>query len=149
LVLVFLSMRKRGQLDLSFGMIFSIILIIIFLAFGVYAIIKFLDLQQSIQVNTFLNDFQNDVNNMWKSPQGSQTVTYTLPTKIKSVCFGTDEFENLKFTSVNIIHGKIIDNLDIPKITKSENPFCVENINGKVSMTIVKKFGETLVTVTR
>jgi hypothetical protein len=140
---------RRGQLDLSFGMIFSIILIIIFLAFGVYAIIKFLDFQQSIQVNTFLNDFQNDVTNMWKSMQGSQTVTYTLPAKIKSVCFINDKFQNLRFTSAQIIPGKNIDHLDIAGTTKDENPFCVENVNGKVRMIIVKKFGETLVTVTR
>lgn len=142
--------NKRGQLDISFGMIFSIILIIIFIGFGVYAIIQFLNLQQSIQINTFLNNFQNDVNTMWKSAQGSQTVTYILPTKIKSVCFSnTDEFENLKFTSAQIISGKKIDNIDVAKITKDESPFCIENANGKISMTLVKNFWETLVTVTR
>ena len=141
--------NKRGQLDISFGMIFSIILIIIFLAFGFYAITKFLELQQSIQINTFQNDFQNDVNNMWKSAQGSQTVTYTLPTKISSICFVENEFYNLAFTSSSIIPGKQIDNLDIAKITKNENPFCIANVKGKISMTIVKNFGETLVTVTK
>ncbi|VVB83339.1 Uncharacterised protein [uncultured archaeon] len=141
--------NKRGQMNLSFGMIFSIILIVIFLAFGIYAILKFLELQESIQVSTFLNDFQNDINKMWKSSQGSQSVKYTLPTKINAVCFQQDQFENLKFTSARIIHGKIIDNIDIAKITKDENPFCVQNINGKVSMTIVKNFGEQLVTITR
>jgi len=140
---------KTGQMNLSFGMIFSIILIVIFLAFGVYAIIKFLELQESIQVSTFLNDFQNDVNKMWKSSQGSQSVKYTLPTKISAVCFQQDEFENLKFTSERIIRGKIIDNIDIPKITKDENPFCIKSVNGKISMTISKNFGEQLVTITR
>ena len=141
---------KRGQLDISFGMIFSIILIIIFLAFGFYAITKFLELQKSIQINAFSNNFQNDVNTMWKSSQGSQTVNYQLPTNIKSVCFySTSEFENLKFTSSQVISGKKISNIDIAKITKDESPFCIQNIKGKVSMTIVKKFGETLVTITR
>jgi len=140
---------KKGQLDISFGMIFSIILIVIFLAFGVYAIIKFLELQESIQISTFLNDFQNDVNKMWKSSQGSQSVKYTLPTKISAVCFQESEFENLKFTSERIIRGKIIENIDIAKITKDENPFCIQNVKGKVSMTIVKNFGEQLVTITR
>jgi hypothetical protein len=140
---------KTGQMNLSFGMIFSIILIVIFLAFGVYAIIKFLELQESIQVSTFLNDFQNDVNKMWKSSQGSQSVKYTLPKKISAVCFQQDEFENLKFTSERIIRGKIIENIDITKITKDENPFCIQSVNGKISMTISKNFGEHLVTITR
>ncbi len=141
--------EKRGQMNLSFGMIFSIILIIIFLAFGVYAILKFLELQQSIQISTFLNDFQDDINKMWKSSQGSQSVSYTLPAKINSVCFKEDEFENLKFISEKIIPGKIIEHLDFAKITKDESPFCIQNIKGKISMTIVKNFGEQLVTITR
>ncbi len=144
------ALRNRsGQMSLSFGMIFSIILIVIFLAFGVYAIIKFLELQESIQVSTFLNDFQNDVNKMWKNSKGGQSVKYTLPTKISAVCFQQSEFENLKFTSERIIRGKIIENIDIAKITKDENPFCVQNVNGKVSMTISKNFGEQLVTINR
>jgi hypothetical protein len=141
------SVNKKGQLDISFGMIFSIILIIIFLAFGFYAITKFLDFQQTIQISTFLNNFQNDVNTMWKSAQGSQTVTYQLPTKVKSVCFVNNEFENLKFTSDQIISGEKIDNIDVVKITETVSPFCIENVKGKLSMTIVKNFGEALVIV--
>jgi len=41
--------EKRGQLKLSFGMIFSIILIIVFLGFAFFGIQKFMDYQKSIQ----------------------------------------------------------------------------------------------------
>jgi hypothetical protein len=141
---------NRGQLDISFGMIFSIILIIIFLVFGFYAIKKIIELQQEVQIQQFLKDFQNDVDKMWKSPQGSTNVAYQLPTKITSICFvSNSEFENLKFTSKQIIAGKIINNIDVDKITKNESPFCIENVKGKVSMVITKSYGETLVTVTR
>lgn len=142
-------MKKRGQLNLSFGMIFSIILIIVFIAFGFYAITKFIDLQKTIQIQSFLNNFQNDVDNMWKSPGGSQPVTYPLPTKISSVCFSNDEFQNLKFTSNEIIQGKNIENLNIANITAIENPYCIPNIKGKISLTLAKDFGETLVRVER
>lgn len=142
-------MKKRGQIDLSFGMIFSIILIIAFLAFGFYAITKFIDLQKSIQIQNFLRDFQNDVDKMWKSPQGSQPLTYPLPAKISAVCFIDNEFQNLKFTSNEIINGKLIRNLDIANITASENPYCIGNIKGKIRFTIAKDFGETLVRVER
>jgi hypothetical protein len=144
-----LPRSRSGQLNLSFGMIFSIILIIVFIAFGIYAIIKFIDLQKSIQIESFLNDFQNDVNNMWKSPQGSTPLTYSLPTKISSVCFSNDEFQNLKFISNEIISEKMIEHLDIAKTTAKENPFCIQNIKGKISLTLVKDFGETLVRVER
>ena len=134
-------------MEISFGMIFSVILIIFFLAFAFYAIRKFIELQQSVQIETFLSDFQEDINKMWKSPQGSQTSIYTLPKKIIAVCFTDDEFINLEFTSETIIPGDYIENLNIKAITENENPFCVENLNGKISFIISKEYGETLVSV--
>ena len=134
--------KKRGQLHLSFGVIFSIVLIIIFLAFGFYAITKFIALQRTIEVQKFLQDFQEDVNKMWKGTQGSQELTYSLPKKISSVCFEEDEFQNLEFISKEIFDGDKIENLNI------EERFCVENIEGKISFTIVKDYGETLVRIT-
>jgi hypothetical protein len=142
-------MNKRGQLQLSFGVIFSMVLIIIFLAFGFYAITKFIALQRTIEVQKFLQDFQEDVNKMWKGTQGSQKLTYSLPKKISSVCFKDDEFQNLEFISEDIFTGDKIENIDIEKITKNEDPFCIENIDGKISFTIVKDYGEVLVRITR
>lgn len=141
--------NRKGQMNISFGMIFSIILIIIFLAFGVYAITKFLDLQKSIQIEKFLSDLQEDIDKMWKSPQGSQPITYTLPTNIVSVCFKTDEFQNLEFNSERLIRGKNIKNIDLANITSQENPYCIPNIKGKVSIVLKKDYGETLVRITR
>ncbi|MCK9569219.1 hypothetical protein M0R72_09800 [Candidatus Pacearchaeota archaeon] len=139
----------KGQMEISFGMIFSIILVIFFLAFGFYAIMKFIELQQSVQIETFLDDFQEDVNTIWKSPQGSQSRTYTLPTKITSVCITDDPDRNLEFTSEEIIPGDYIENLNIEKIVEKEDPFCVNNVKGKINFVISKEYGETLVTVSK
>ena len=49
-------MKKNGQATISFGMVFSIIMIIIFISFAFYAIQKFLDLQNSAQVGKFGSD---------------------------------------------------------------------------------------------
>jgi len=138
---------KKGQLQISFGMIFSIILVIIFLGFGVYAIIKFIDLQQTVQIEKFSNDLQEDVNTMWKSLQGSQTKSYLLPKKISSVCFIDDDSINLEFTSEGIIRGKYIEKLNIEKILGDEEKFCIENVNGKINLIISKEYGETLVNI--
>jgi hypothetical protein len=146
----FFSKNRRGQLDLSFGMIFSIILIIIFLAFAFYAITKFLDLQKEIQIKQFVTDLQSDVDKMWKSPQGSQQVTYSLPTKISAICFfNNNQFQNLNFTSSEIIKGEEINNIDISKITKNGSPFCITNAKGKIKMVLTKSYGESLVTITK
>jgi hypothetical protein len=141
--------RKKGSITLSFGMIFSIILVIAFLGVGFYAIKKFIGFQETIQVENFMRDFQQDVDKVWKSAQVSQVLTYPLPTKISSVCFTNDDFQNLRFTSTEIINGKLIEHLDIASIIAKENPYCITNTKGKVSITLLKEYGETLVRVRR
>ena len=115
-------------MKISFGMIFSIILIIVFIAFAGYAIVKFINMQQTIQIETFKNDLQNDVNAMWES-EGSQTVEYYLPKKITAVCF--DEGNRLYFEGENILDEKNIDHVEVVD-------GCWENIDGRVGMTLVK-----------
>ena len=141
--------NKRGQMKLSFGMIFSIFLIIIFIAFAVYAISKFINLQKTIQIESFARDFQADVDDMWNSPKGSQPETYSLPNKIDAVCFTDNVFNNLMFRSSEILEENNIEHLDITTITSGEDPYCILNIDGKVKLIISKGYGENLVTITR
>ena len=161
---------KRGQLKLSFGMIFSIILIIIFISLAFFAINKFLDVQNTIQVGKFGNNFQLDVDKIWKGSQGSEEKKYTLPKKIVYICFvdyssekkGEKqdlyrkieqlyyENENMFFYPIGSAQGlnaKEIKHIDLEKIIENENPFCIENIDGKVGFIIKKDFGEALVTI--
>jgi uncharacterized protein (UPF0333 family) len=140
---------KRGQFEMSFGMIFSIILIIIFIAFAFYAITKFLQLQDTIKISQFESNLQSDINKIWKSPEGSQNVEYLLPSQITAVCFQNDSFQNLVFNSQNIIPGTMINNIDIAGIIGSNKQFCVNNIQGKVDMVIKKDYGDALVTITK
>lgn len=121
-------------MKISFGMIFSIILIIIFIAFATYAIFKFIDMQQGIQVDIFKNDFQDNVKAVWLAPKDNPyEVEYYLPDKIDAVCFTDDEYENLYFEPDDIIFGEKIEHLDIGV------DFCIDNIDGKVSMTLIKE----------
>ena len=164
--------KNHGQMKLSFGMIFSIILIIFFIGFAFYAIKTFLLLQDSAEVGTFVGNLQSDINKVWKSSQASQEETYSLPSKIQYVCF-TDFFssegigakanlyEELKdtfFGNENMVFYPIgssdfdstkLDYIEIQEITKDENPFCVENKNGKVRIKLEKDFGESLVKITK
>ncbi len=135
-------------MKLSFGMIFSIFLIIAFIAFAFYAITKFINLQKTIQVETFIENLQNDIDNMWKSAKGSQEETYSLPKKIDSVCFTDNEFNNLMFRSSGIFEERNINHLDIAEITLEEDPYCIPNINGKIKLTISKDFGKELIIIT-
>jgi len=138
--------QKRGQMKLSFGMIFSIILIIFFIAFAFFAIRKFLGIQDAMKIGQFGDQLQSDIDKLWRGSQGSQEVEYFLPLKIESVCFVDNDYENLDFHSETFIEGKKIEHINITKIT-SGGDFCIENINGKVKMTIKKDYGEALVTI--
>jgi hypothetical protein len=146
-----------GQTQLSFSMIFSVILIIVFIAFAVYGITKFLCVNKVAQVESFKRDFQINIDNMWKSTQGSQAVDYSIPKQIKQVCFANGEFENMYFIASNsncgFSTGDVLKNVDIAKTiassTSRPKKLCIDTSDGKISMTIKKAYNEDLVTITK
>jgi len=163
-------MKKRGQLKLSFGMIFSIILIIIFIAFAFFAITKFLDIQKSVEVGRFISEFQSDVDRIWSGSQGSQLNEYFLGSDVEYVCIidyvkpsiGSDEKiykeleqayyekENLFFYPIGSAQGldaREIKHINIEETTQTKNPLCFRNVKGKTNIRIKKEFGEALVTI--
>lgn len=141
--------QSRGQIKLSFGMIFSIILIVIFIAFAFYAIKIFLGLQGSAEIKKFVNDLQLDIDRVWKSDGASQEREYILPSKVEYVCFVDDEYQNLIFQASEFIKGTKIDRIDVQKTTEGEDPFCIKNIDGKIKIRLQKDFREALVTIVR
>lgn len=158
-------MEKRGQIKISFGMIFSIILIVIFLAFAFYVIKIFIGWGSQATATQFMSKFQSDVTNMW-GESGSQPMTYSVPSGINYVCFidtssgakgqYSSMYTNVKFDaeSNNLVLypagqsdvGNIL-HLDMNNITSNDNPYCVEVSNGKVTLTIEKGFSSSLVSV--
>lgn len=165
--------RKLGQMELSFGMIFSIILIIAFVAFSIYGIIKFLEFRDCAQIGTFQKNFEAHVKAKWSGTEGAENHEYTLPGKIEAVCFINEEKpitnsemkEELKWVHLDNGENMVfyppksacnsesakIDHLNIEEITKEDNgnPFCIPNKNGKVRLTLQKNYGENSVRVLR
>jgi len=162
---------KFGQMKLSFGMIFSIILIIIFLAFGFYVISKFLDMKSSVELGKFVEGFQTDINKMWNSEQGSQEEEYFVPSKVEAICFADysssskgnediykklkqvyDNEQNFFFYPVgsgNGLDSIVIEHINLEEITKTQNPFCIDSEKGKIKLTITKNFNDAQVVITR
>lgn len=81
-------MKKRGQLELSFSMIFSIILIIAFVGVAIYAIVSFLNLGACGKIGLYYNDLQNEVTKAWQGEITYAIFEGTLPSGIEKVCFG-------------------------------------------------------------
>ena len=57
--------EKRGQIQLSFGMIFSIIIIIATLAVGSYVIYYFWQLNNKLECQLYKNEIQKQIDKIW------------------------------------------------------------------------------------
>ncbi len=129
-------------MQITFSMIFSIILIISFIAFAIYGIAKFLALARFANIETFKDNFQENVNGIWNSQSYNDVLEYKLPNKIEQVCFKEDEYENMYFIP-SIYEGESINNIDMEKTLSSsnENPksLCINSINGKINIRIQKE----------
>ncbi|MEK6889328.1 MAG: hypothetical protein AABW80_04445 [Nanoarchaeota archaeon] len=90
------NLKKRGQIQLSFGMIFSIILIIATVAVAFFFIKNFLNSSSCVQVNKFYDDLQKDIDKVWRAPQAEELFMINLPGGINAVCFGNLELAQQK-----------------------------------------------------
>jgi hypothetical protein len=134
-------MKNKAQMQISFGVIFSIFLIIVFITFAIYGIGKFLELKNIAEVEDFKIKFQGDIEKMWEG-SGNQEVTagpYYLPEKIKQVCFVNDEYENMYFVPGNF-EGEMLENIDFTKTLSGLEPLCISTSDGKISITISKAY---------
>jgi len=145
-------LNKRGQdssVGMSFGMIFSIFLIIVFVAVAVIVIKVFLDFSSSADVGKFYTEFQGEVNDAWRSSQTSKKYKINVDPDIKQICFANlsapitgdqaayKEISDYQYYGYNTfmlppgaaqgLDAKNIEHLDIEKITASSNPYCVSN----------------------
>ena len=100
------DMKKRGQLEISFSMIFSIIIIIAIIGVAIYVITFFLGIDKCGEAGFFYSDLQNEINKAWKSQSYKNNFEVKLPSDIKHVCFG-ELNENAKDSKSQEIKEKI------------------------------------------
>jgi len=136
-------------MQISFGMIFSIILIIVFLAFAFFGIIKFVEIQNNVLINKFVDNLNNDIDKMWKSSRGAQEVTYDLPKKIKEVCFKDYEKENVYFVSDKNFEGGILKHVNFDETLGNKEELCLATHDKKITFVIDKFYEESLVTISK
>lgn len=86
--------NKKGAISLSFGFIFSIIMIAAIIAVAFYAISFFLNLGRCADVSLFVRDLQENVDGAWSSEISKETFIVTVPRGIKSICFWDEAGEN-------------------------------------------------------
>jgi hypothetical protein len=137
---------KKAQMKISFGMIFSIILIIVFISFAFFGIKKFINLQEEVVLQKFPKDLQDDVDKLWNSNQGSVELSYSLSKRsVSEVCFENDGYDNL---AIKNKEGKTIGRKNIEHLS-FEGRVCFENTEGKISIFLEKNYGESEVKISK
>ncbi|MBT7128847.1 hypothetical protein HN903_03765 [archaeon] len=145
---------KRGQqaVGMSFGMIFAIFLIVVFLVIAGIAVRSFLDIGDSARVGMFYDDFQAAVDNAVQGQESDSDFDISLPSGIERVCFGNlneritnpgddyDAIEDFDFYDANVflvppqeasgMAWKLIERINVTKITATSNPYCVDVEDG-------------------
>jgi hypothetical protein len=144
------KLNKRADINLSFGVIFSVILIAVFIFAAIYGINFFLNYSKQIQIGSFYDDFQRKVNDVKVSSfTKDEPFKISLPENIQMVCFANfsapitndeEEYENIgeyDITDANVFmfpkenayefQFKMIKGLNMERILESENPFCVSS----------------------
>ncbi len=163
---------QGGLFGMSFSMIFSIILIIFFIAAAFTAIKYFLNLQRCSQVGMFTSSLQNKIDIAWNSQSSLFYFNASIPSGIKSVCFvnlssppkNANTYEKNMFTEIQNtgadnmksnfyiyapekdycgLKWKTINHIDLSK----KNPICITAKNGIISIKIERNFEDALVRV--
>ena len=164
-------MKKRGQFEISFGMVFSIIIIIATIAFAIYAITKFLlPTVNCIETGLFFDPLKKYLDKAWQADIHKDTFPNknnqaSIPSEIEYICFGdfsqTPEskdreiFTDLRY-SANRDHNvflypskKTCSGLSSIKLehVKTDLFFCIPVKDNKIQIKTSKERFDTLVTI--
>lgn len=146
-----LYFSRRGQqasFGMSFSMLFSIFLIVVFIGAAFTVVQVFLGFGESVNLGKFYTNLQDEVNSAWRSSETARTWNLDLPDGVTSICFSNlsapitnrgvqyDYIQNNMFLDVNTflippgeagdLDIKKIDHLDIARITQNSNPRCFD-----------------------
>jgi len=165
---------KKGQITgLPFQLIFSLILIALFLYAAIFGISYFLERADQAKIGQFTVELESKVNTVWQATEMQREYSFVLPSKIKEVCFGNFKEENFDsslcaefelyrdraaLAGANMffcppsaaykvgspVFAKISCD-DVNCLEFLENPYCIENEAGIVKIKLSKSFGKAKV----
>ena len=141
-------------MGMPFGVIFAIILIVVFVVIAFIAIGYFLDIGECSGVGMFYDELQNVVREATRGQSSEVGFDIDLPSGIKFVCFANlsaeitnhgveyDAIRNYDVYDANVflvppektcnMQWKLIDRINVSRITESSNPYCVDVDDGFV-----------------
>ena len=81
---------KKGM-EIAFGVIFSIIIIVAILAVAFYTITYFLKLKSCTELGLYARDFQSKIDDAWNADSVNDLYSGFVPSGIDEVCVGNLE----------------------------------------------------------
>lgn len=163
-------MNKKGDISLSFGMIFSIIIIAATVAIAFYIIVNFLNFGKCANTGLLFNDFKDRIARAWGEDFTRDTFNGSVSSGVSYVCFGgigqgtenaNDEKIRLEIskkgsqiTQNNMFTyplGSACSDLFAATVEhmKTDSFFCTKVVNGKFGIKINKEEADALVTVSK
>src|SRR3989338_4193949 len=80
---------RKGQFEVSFGMIFSVIVIIAVIVVAFYIIMQFLEFKDCTALGLYYDNLESEINKAWASTGvTSKTFSGDVPSAVDYVCFG-------------------------------------------------------------
>ena len=170
--------NKRGQtvFGMSYGVIFSIFVIVFIVAVAFIAIRHFMGLNSCTQIGLFYDSLQQEVERGWSSGsgrylknfEGSLPISGFFSSNLKEVCFGNLSATNTPFNSerqeiLEFLHGDISGSENVfvypPKEACDGNLYgihlkcangrseCMKIISNSFFCTTINKNGKAIVTL--
>ena len=160
---------KKAQFQMSFGMMFSIILIVAFIVVAIIAINSFLGVRCSTEQGQFIKDLDSEITRIWKGAGEIVTKDYqVLGCDFEQVCFydvtssitgnveyaedfriftGDEGDHNLYFypRKESKIPSTRIEHINMDNFAR--NPLCFRKVNEKISIKFSKSSRESLVNI--
>ncbi len=154
-------MRGKKGFELSFSVIFSIIVIAAILAVAFYTIGYFLKLKNCTELGLYARDFQSKIDDAWNADSVNDLFTGFVPSGVDEVCVGDLEeagigtrdsaLKRFQGTGANLFYYPVPSSCDLRygKLEHVQFPSftCVEVIEGKAGFKIVKGSYDNLVFV--
>jgi hypothetical protein len=142
---------KRGQMKISFNLIFAIILIVIFIVFGIFAIKKFVITQERVGAADFISNIEEEISNTLRQQNTVQQETFTVPKGVEEVCFKYQQPNsgnpNMYSVPEGIIEGWI-EGINWVETNPNGEKFCIGvNDQGKISISFSIDYEDDSVTI--
>jgi hypothetical protein len=148
-------MEKRGQLNISFGMMFSIFLIVIFIFFAFKIIFAFVGTTKCLDITSTYTDLQKEIDRAKSSQTYTREYEIDFGSSVSKIClfdFNSSQKGDLNLPDVMVIGENSFlifkksnsceslsryqfKGINISKITQFQNPICFDNGDS----TLIKK----------